>query len=229
MSAKKALLIWGPLVAGVGVITFLQIRQKKKIKNAEKVPPGQEVSAAVTTVPPAPASSLFPLRNGSNNAKVKELQSLLGVTADGAFGPKTETALVAFAGVKSVDDQAHLDRLKSQAAGITNIGRATDLLAKFKKGDQAIYVSTSSPYRQVQIDAYGALIPTGKQVTLPGGKIYNNTDYILTQTTKGGNLLMQITRGALAGTYEVNPSTITLTPVSGEDKSILGMLSGLFS
>lgn len=206
---KKALILFGPLLAGGGLIVYLNLKKKKKMDNAPVVAPGQDIAATVETIAPV-ASSLFPLRNGVSNVKVKELQGILGVTADGAFGPKTEAALVSLGGMRTIDSQEQLDALKKQAAGVSNLSRANDLALKFLKGGQSIYVINTAQLPQVMEDSYGAIIRTGKYLKLTSGIVYNNTDYQLTKSTKAGNVLMNITRGNLLGTYEVNPNNITL-------------------
>jgi hypothetical protein len=208
---KKAIVVFGPLVVGIGAIYFLNRKRKEEIDSAETILPGQELNIPVQSAP-AP-TSMFPLKQGSNNSKVKELQSILGVTADGAFGPKTEDALVKFAGVRSVDSQAQLDEIKRKAQGSTNFNRAMDLFNRFNKGGQAIYVIKSTQTLQAIVDTFGAIIYTGKAITLPGGKVYNNQDYKITGVTKTGNLQVTVTRGTLAGMYIFDPNNITLKAV----------------
>lgn len=208
---KKAIIIFGPILGGLGFIYYINRKQKAKMDTAPVISPGQELNIPIQSTP-APASS-FPLRQGVNNSKVKELQAILGITADGAFGPKTEAALLSFAGVHSVDSQAQLDEIKRKAQGSTNLIRATDLYNKFKKGGQAIYIISSTTSLQAIVDAYGAIVYTGKQITFPGGKVLNNEDYIISGVTKTGNLQVTITRGTLAGMYIVDPNNITLKAV----------------
>lgn len=57
--------------------------------------------AAVPT-PPAALNLTLLLKRGSTGPEVKVLQSYLGVTADGQFGPITENALLAKKGIKEV-------------------------------------------------------------------------------------------------------------------------------
>jgi len=52
------------------------------------------------TPPPAGLDPNKVLMNGSRGEEVKFLQGLLGVTADGIFGPQTEAALFARKGVR---------------------------------------------------------------------------------------------------------------------------------
>lgn len=207
---KNALVIFGPLVLGIGAILFINRKKKQKMDTAPVVAPGEELKIPVQAAPPP--QPFFPLQNGSNNVKVKELQSAIGATVDGAFGPKTEAALVAFAGVRSVDTQEQLDEIKKKAQGSTNLVRATDLFNRFKKGGQAIYVVTAAFSKQVVV-VNGVIIPTGKGMTLFAGKVYNNTDYTISSVTKTGNILVTVTRGSLLGIYVFDPNNISLKSV----------------
>ncbi len=61
-------------------------------------------------------SGVFPLKKGSNNTTVRELQSALdghgaGIVIDGIFGDKTEAALKAYNGRTSVGSRAELDAI----------------------------------------------------------------------------------------------------------------------
>ncbi len=207
--AKKALIIFGPLVIGVGVILWINRKPKDKDQvgaaGADGVAPVTLANTANKT------SSFFPLKQGSKNSKVTELQKLLGVSADGIFGPITETALVALSGSKTVANQNEFDNVKKLATGISNSVRASDLLAKFKSANYSIMPLAAATYPAVIQDTYGALQATGTAIKVVANKVLNNTDYVLTGVTKAGNLLMQITNGSLAGLYSVDPTTITLT------------------
>lgn len=214
--AKKALVFFGPLAVAVGVLYLLN----KKSKNGElygAATPTPAPEPVKTVLPPPPPTAVFPLKTGSKGEKVKELQRALGFSGtdvDGDFGGKTETRLLAFAGLKQVDSQAELDRLKNMAAGLTNLERAKQLVTDFSKGGLALYTVSDTALKQVSIDAYGAHIPTGTVVNLKAGFTYNNTDYKITGATKSGLVTVQVTQGTNAGTYDVDPNKITLKKVA---------------
>jgi hypothetical protein len=215
LKTKRILLLVAPLVIG-GTLLYAMNHKKKKL-----VPGGDGAPDEAKPAPAPKPVSMFPLKSGSNNAKVKELQSAIGLSGkdvDGIFGSGTEAKLKAFAGVIEVADQAALDQIKKKAVGVTNLSRATDLLAKFQKGNVAIYTTSKLSIQKIQEDISGALINTGSYINMAANKTFNNQDYKLKGTTKLGNLLMEITRGDLAGTYSVDPTTITLVaaPAPGE-------------
>ena len=151
---KKALMIGGPVVLAIGVIWYLT--RKTSTKSPVPVPNTDTPPAKVPA--PAAASSLFPLKNGSNNSKVRELQTAIGVTADGAFGPQTEAALVSFSGLHQVDTQSELDAIKAQkknaAAAVSNISRANDIITRYNNGGTLATVKSIAA-KEVTVDAYG--------------------------------------------------------------------------
>jgi putative chitinase len=72
--------------------------RKKHYEHAVAVLTGKEVHVAVAAAPAAPAASgrAVTVKLGSRGETVKKVQAALGLTADGAFGPGTHAALVAW-------------------------------------------------------------------------------------------------------------------------------------
>jgi hypothetical protein len=109
MAAKKnnnqALLIALAVAAAGGLIYFVTKKKKTEVVNQE--PEAEQPAAATntgttTSVKPATTTATtttttlnkgLVLKKGSTGKEVKELQKLLGITADGIFGAQTETAL----------------------------------------------------------------------------------------------------------------------------------------
>lgn len=78
-----------------------------------------EPMPAATVPGAAPATwkaESFPLRKGMKGAKVKALQQKLGVTADGAFGNNTETALLQQHGISTITQAQYQTIVSGQAA-----------------------------------------------------------------------------------------------------------------
>jgi hypothetical protein len=222
VKTKRVLLMAGPLLVGLGAIAW--INRKGAKSSGPAVVAGSKDESTAVTKKPATAPSGFPLALGVYNSdKVKELQKALGLAVadqDGDFGPKTQTALVAFAGVSQVDSQAQLDQIKNKAANLsTSTSRALQILASFQKGGVEIYVPKTFDAKGVTIDYAGAHVPTGTLLTLSGGKSYNNADYKIVGTTKLGMVTFQVTRGTFAGTYDADPSKITLKTVAAPASS----------
>ena len=205
--AKKVFLIAGPIAAAALIIWLINRKKKPIIDQAtdDDVKP-----ATLTASSSTGTSSSFPLKQGSRGDKVKELQRIIGADPDGIFGPNTENALIQFAAIRVVNSQKELDELRNKATGISSKSRADDLVARFKKGGVSMYVIQATKATQVQPDVYGALIETGRALSLSGGKVYNNSDYVLSGSTKLGKLMFSITRGDLAGTYVIDPNVVSL-------------------
>ncbi len=197
---RKTLWIIIPFLLVGGVVVYASVRKKRGVPD-----PGDAVQPALQ-----PADSIYPLKKGSNNSKVTELQKLLGVAADGIFGSQTEAALVAKAGMTSVSNASEFDQVKKAVNNAVNLQRAQDMVTKFKTGLYSIMAIVPSVYNQVIEDYAGALTTTGKALQMKAGKYVSKTDYLLVKTTKSGNVLMQVPTGANAGTYSVDPATITL-------------------
>lgn len=202
----KNLLIYGlPLVAAAGVIYMVNKKRKSRIT------PAKDEDVKDIPAPPAPAPSpLFPLQKGSRNEKVKELQRIIGTTADGIFGDQTENKLIEFAGVRFIKNQAELDSLKNKSIGISNKVRADDLVAKFKQGGYSMYVIKDGAAELVTIDAYGAVQSSGKFKGFVGGKSYDPSQFKLAGSTKMGYLILDVSRPDMAGTYIIDPSIVSL-------------------
>jgi hypothetical protein len=207
LKLKRALYIFGPLAVGIGVILWVNRKRKPTPKEKAEEQTADNTTATLVAAPPPPAE--FPIQQGSRGEKVREVQRALGVSADGVFGPKTEAALVAKMGVRSIRDQKQLDELKKLASGISSLSRANDLIAKYNQGASMFTVSTAQAER-INIDAYGAIVYSGQLLSLPGNKLYNRDDYKLLMATKNGKLIFEITRCALMGKYLVDPNLITV-------------------
>lgn len=215
-NVKTALYIFAPMAVVVGIIIW--VSRKKAIGQNTVGAVGPDGVAPVKLASTADStSSYFPLQSGSNNSKVKELQQVLGVTADGIFGPVTQTALYNLTGSNVVASQADLTTLenaaKNSATASTNLSRATSLVNQFGQGGYNIMAITTSTYTQVIQDSSGALTPTGSAIQVTASRPLDNSDYKLTGTTKDGNVLIQCTTGANIGLYTADPSTLTLVAV----------------
>ncbi len=204
---KKVLMFIVPL-AIAGAIVYV-INKKKGKKGIDEKASDNDVKPAYT----APVvSSVFPLKQGSRGEKVKDLQRIIGADPDGVFGPMTENSLIQFAGVRVVNDQAHLDALRNKAIGITSQPRAFDLLAKFQRfaSNLQMYVIKTTVAPKVVVDNYGAINYTGTGISLAGGKVYSREDYVLKSVTKEGKLVFDINKGSLLGSYVIDPNAISL-------------------
>lgn len=224
---KRAILFILPLAIGGGLIYAMNRKVKKDSKTTNATDPDQAATDTPVNTKPVVVTSEFPLQKGSNNAKVKELQQAIGATpVDGIFGSGTEAKLLSFSGVKVVKDQSQLDAIKKQAIGISGKVRADMLVTKFKAGGVALMCTKNTDMQMVTQDSFGAISYLSKFLALSAGKVYNPDDYKLVGSTKMGNLLVQITRGTLAGMWAVDPNTVTITNYSSSTSTTTSSLPG---
>lgn len=167
-------------------------------------------------------SGLFPLRKGSyNNKYVKMLQSALGVTADGDFGPITYDALKLKTGkvqISNYDDlMATIASLKSVASASSEANRSlsTRLLQQYKStpfGLSNIVIKSDTVAKEVVskplsldfdfTDVY--VLELDKGVKLP------LTNYQLHAVAKNGDLIIYCKAGTNMGYWQINPQSIEL-------------------
>lgn len=146
-SNKGIIFAIGTLAVVGGGIALLSGGKKEKIgaDTFDDTPQGPAPSSpsvpSVPSTPSAPATlnGNLLLKQGSRGAEVKKLQTLLGVSADGIFGPMTEAALVKTKGVKQIT--------LNQFASLPNVNNApiavgTRVMAKNRAGAK-IYGATA--------------------------------------------------------------------------------------
>jgi len=94
-------LIGGALVAGIAIALIVRHNKKKQAALPEQTAPVAEPQPENPSLPASPSSQGgtlnrdLVLKRGSTGNEVRELQRLLGITADGIFGPQTEAKLKA--------------------------------------------------------------------------------------------------------------------------------------
>jgi peptidoglycan hydrolase-like protein with peptidoglycan-binding domain len=208
---NKKIIIWAAVFLPVAIGGFFLFKYFKKGPKDYYIPPGP----AETPVKSLSPASDFPVRYGSKGDLVKQLQRLLGVTADGIFGAKTQAALLAQTGKISIADQATFDKVIAQltakvAAG-ASLQRANQLTDQWKKSTTLQLMPTVNVSAQgVTKDGFGALHPANKTLNLYQSKKYNREDYVLQGGTKEGFLLFEVTRGDLKGLWKVDSAKVTV-------------------
>lgn len=207
---KIVLVVTG--VLGIAGLVYWVSRKKYKAPSGQPVHSGQPGSPQLQ-VSSAPVSSAFPLKNGSNNSYVKQLQTALGVTADGAFGANTLAALQSQYGISTVPSQSDLNSIVNGGMSTVqqNISLATSLTAQFAAGGVCITVYPDTFCTQVNEDGAGDLNPTGLGITLSNGKYYDMTDYVLDGATMLGKVILKVSAtDGTAGEYTLDPNNINL-------------------
>lgn len=209
----KILLIATGVIATIGLVYWIS-RKKYVAPSGTPVIPGAAGSPQLTVTPVSKPNPAFPLKSGSNNLYVKELQSALGVTADGAFGAATLSALQSQFGISSIQSEDQLNSIVDQADEINkNFDLALAEQGTFAAGGVCISVYPDTFCAQINVAPDGTVTPTGTGITLSSGKYYDPAYYTLGGATKMGLALMNVTANdGTAGQYTVDPNVIFLVP-----------------
>lgn len=203
------------VLAGIVTITgIILIWRYLKGKN----PPsddGDSMADSIAAKPKQAPASSFPIKVGSKNDLVKQLQQALGISDDSIFGPKTLAALTAQTGKTSITSQAEFDKvitdLQKKPIVLAGKNRADSLTAQWKAGSslQLMALQKVTVAQFVQ-DAARALHPTGKSVILAANVKLSRKDYVPQGASTSGFLVFDILNGALKGRYKVDPSKMTV-------------------
>lgn len=225
--------LWIPIAlaaAGGGLILWNVLKKKKQDKSGGYTPDVKPDTKTVTssgtgTTVPAPVGT-FPLKRGSKGAKVKELQQAIGRALlpkyfdDGDFGSETETAVIKLLNKSSVDNQSDIEKIKAlQTATATEqkkYNAGMKLLMAFKANvNQVIMPVVTTKATKVNVNYQNDWIFTNQVINLPKNLRLSRADYVLKAISGAGNMLMEITKGALVGYYVINPLDITLVTGTG--------------
>lgn len=166
--------------------------------------PKCQFSDPATTGEPSPAGtsgwvsdSTFPIKKGSWGPKVAALQTAIGASSDGKFGPQTESKLIAKTGKAEVSNAADYDKIINPPAsgGGNNFQELKNALAgastNFSEGVSYLVPGQNNNYRfdfyakngrwiLYQIGAAGSwergtYYEGGKRMSVDGKKTFNGT------------------------------------------------------
>jgi hypothetical protein len=211
--SKRIGIVFAILLGGTGIFLFTRWLRSVKNKGITDLPDSIVQSQASLPVK-ATAPSLFPLKIGSpKNDLVKQLQGLLGVSADGIWGGKTQAAFTALTGKTQIANQTEFDNvissLQTKAAANANSARATDLTKQWT--DNISLQLMTGPkivsYFGVSKDAYGALNVNNDNGFIPANTKISRLDAKPLGTTTMGFLLVQKPDGKL---YKVDATRVTV-------------------
>lgn len=173
-----------------------------------------------TYVDPAPTTSAatwtaesFPLRKGMKGSKVKALQQKLGVSADGAFGNNTETALLRTYGISTV----------SQAQYQTIVSGLPKTPTSTAAPTSGSWVAEGFPLRKGMKGSHVKALQQKLGITADGAFGNNTEAALLTKygvTTVSQELFRSITQ-PLTSTSTNLLNIITPKPVSTKDTSTI--------
>jgi len=162
----------------------------------------------------------FPLKVGSKNDYVKQLQDELGVTIDGIFGKDTLAALQEQVGkseIKSYDElQAVIDQITQQDAASLAVDarakRSNDILDKFFNSSVSNIVTLQpSVWKLYNYDSTSnQYVKSNMVLNFKMNQKLNIDDYQPFSVMNDGYLVVNCTRGVNSGYWRVDPSDITL-------------------
>lgn len=216
---QKVAIIGIPTVAAIGIGYWLYMKYSKppkksvSLKNPASVPPKKLQPVSVSS------SGSYPLMQGSNNALVKQLQTALGVTADGIFGANTLAALKAQYGVTSVPNAATLASITGGTASASQATLAAQSLSdQFANGGLDIWIGGDYFATEVTEDSSGNMTYTGYGFDMTYNETYDNTYFQLDGATMMGMCILRVSSGTLQGEYLVPPSIVRL--VAHQDPAV---------
>jgi peptidoglycan hydrolase-like protein with peptidoglycan-binding domain len=101
---NKALIIGAGALAAVGAVMLLNKKNDTPVIQPDYTEPVNNLPVATNPSTPAAVTlnKNIVLKMGSRGNEVKELQKLLGISADGIFGAQTEAALFAKKGFRQI-------------------------------------------------------------------------------------------------------------------------------
>lgn len=239
--ALKWTLILVPVAVG-GVIVYTQLKKyavpsKKPIPTNSNGTLGQGAAAAVDQASGISEATInsnnFPLKVGSNNKYVGELQDVLGVTIDNKFGPGTQAALQEQAGVSQVASLTHLNSIEdailqndaSADAIATKASLSGSIVSNFQNGGIAVgnnitTLADTTWFMVTQDPGSGNWIKGDMQLSLKADTNLGTKNYVpytvdgysgnLIVYCNGGNILSTLF-GSNIGYWMADPNAISLT------------------
>lgn len=179
--------------------------------NTAYVPEPLPAATVPDATPVAWKAEIFPLRKGMKGAKIKAMQQKLGITADGAFGNDTESALLQQYGVSAI----------SQTQYQTILGGQTSKAATPPATGSGTWIAESFPLRKGMKGASVQALQQKLGVS-PDGAFGANTETALVKkfgvATVSQTLFRSITQ-PVTSTFTNLLETILLKPATGKDNS----------
>lgn len=164
----------------------------------------------------------FPLKVGSRNECVKELQYALGIKPDGIFGSKeTLPALKNKTGKTQILNDAELrqiiDSIKKSEVAVSeysvNKNAALKVNELFNKDEYSniLFLKDTTLYQVIK-DLNGDFVRNGYVINMKANRTLSLNDYIPQyQFSKNGNLILNVSKvGTNTGNWEINANNITL-------------------
>lgn len=220
--ALKYTLLTLPVLAIAG-LAWWQIR-KYKVPARQQLPPTKPPVVPMGT---AAASSSFPLKKGSKNIYVEQLQQALinnfgpGVLprfgADGDWGSETETAMLRYTSKNQIDSANDLQNTIVQMQNLksANIAvykkMADDLMFSFNLFVAYIVCQDDKPWQQVVSDGNTGWFDIDYIIPVHSGLKMSTNDYKLVAVDSNtGFVIVRCDKGGNMGDWKVCPESIKL-------------------
>jgi hypothetical protein len=153
---KKEHIYWGLAIISVIGLGYL-IYTKYKGKGVETV---EEIGTSADTIPGVSINEELLLKKASKGNEVKQLQQLMQISADGVFGPQTETKLIQLKGVKEITLKSfkasmniNQNALAIGTVVMANVDPKTAMFNATKKADGSYYSKDYKIERKVNFGA----------------------------------------------------------------------------
>lgn len=216
----KIMLILAPCLIGIAVVWYISSKAKKSAGSGSNVNNGgsglQDLYGGNTGTQTSVNSSgcSFPLKSGSNNDCVKQLQQALGgLTVDGVFGPATQSRLQQLTGKTSISSASELN---SVIGSLSNANSAS--IDDFARGSQADVLTlqyNSGKYTNWQATKASTLIgimwplttTNGQKINLDNGQKISMATYNLIGKTNDNYLVLADFFGNY---YKADPQALKL-------------------
>jgi hypothetical protein len=225
---KRALIVTVVTLVGLtgAYLIYQYFATKAAANEGVKQPNPTPVTPPITdsgkTIPTPSVDNNFPLKKGSKNDYVKQLQLYLGVTVDGIFGSKTEAALIAATGSNQVASFADLqkffaaqDQLSASATDAASLSvQSNNLLSYYDTVQDVskINVVNDTVWRQVAQSADGSsYTDAGYYLNWLAGKTLDINSYQPDTVDSDGYLILYCPSGDNAGYWKANPNDINIS------------------
>lgn len=163
----------------------------------------------------------FPLKKGSNNPCVGQLQAALGgLVIDNDFGSKTLAALQAAFGVSEVKDATDLSNkinsLKNANNSLSNLSGSQKLLEEYKTRPGLKYIKCLGSTAWIGVISNGSTTSyawksDGYQLNVHEGLLMSLADYkLMTVDQVTGNVIINCNKGGNQGYWSVPSNKISL-------------------
>jgi hypothetical protein len=160
-------------------------------------------------------NSKFPLKKGSKNSYVGQLQSALNVAVDNNFGKDTLAALTAQTGKTQIfsneDLLTTIDSIKNKVDGkqVARNAAASQILNS-KNDYTNLHTTKSTSWKELDLDNNNNYVPTIYIINWSADKNISLSDYEPYEVLPDGYLVIYCNKGGNKGYYKADPLNLYL-------------------